>query len=560
MLRRRQFGTMRFEIGEITKKSKALLLDVRNTIKRVGAETGVDLHDIGLPETISGSDRKLKIVLVGQYSAGKSTIIKLLTGADVKIGAGITTDEVKVYDWNDIDIVDTPGIQTGIREDHDAKTEKAIHEADLLMFVVTNEMFNPTIANYFRKLAYKMGKAKEIILIINKMGRIGNSQNERELLKADIREMLEQPYEGYKILSIDEFRPCFIDAESYNDSLEEKDKDYKADLYELSNYEGFIEALNDFATDKGLIGKLKAPLHQIDDALDSAIRKLQEKYADKPENEGALFLLQQKRNAVLKCRKKCCRAVERVIRKYAADIRELGATFSAIINTELTEEKLNKEKETTENSINNLLVELNYDIEDSISKETGELCEEIKTISNGVFAQQVLDHLNEINTETSKSMKGIVEDVNQGIGKLLNKLADKELLGQLAKLIGYKFKPWGLTKLFNKLKVVSEKWPIIGEIISIILAIIDKYKKEKRLEELRSIREDVRKSFNEAASKLEAFGKNEIEKEIKQVFEQTLSDIDEDLNSVKKEDEKRDSAIKQLDALKKLEDELLHSI
>lgn len=551
---------MKFEIGEITKNSKALLLDVKQTVDKISAETGVDLHDIGLPTMISGSDRKLKIVLVGQYSAGKSTIIKLLTGADVKIGAGITTDEVKEYDWNDIDIVDTPGIQTGIREDHDAKTEKAIHEADLLMFVITNEMFNPTIANYFRKLAYKMGKAKEIILIVNKMARIGNSQDERELLKADIREMLEQPYEGYRILSVDEFRPCFIDAESYNDSLEEKDREYKADLYELSNYEGFIDALNDFSTDKGLIGMLKAPLHQIDDALDNAIKKLQENTADNPENESALFLLQQKKGAVLRGKKQCCRAAERVIRKYAAAIRELGASFSSIINSELTEEKLNKEKMSTENAINNLLVELNHEIEDSISEETDALCEEMKSISDGVFAQRVLEELNKVSTVTSESMKETVKNINNGIGKLLDHLADKELLGRLAKLIGYKFKPWGLTNLFKKLQYISEKWPVIGEIISMLFSIYDKYKREQKLEKLRLIREDIRKTFNDAALKLESFGKNEIEKEIKQLFEQTIADIDNDLVAFEKADAKRSNAIQLLNTLKKREEELLNCI
>ena len=551
---------MKFEIGEITKNSKALLLDVKQTVDKISAETGVDLHDIGLPTMISGSDRKLKIVLVGQYSAGKSTIIKLLTGADVKIGAGITTDEVKEYDWNDLDIGDTPGIQTGIREDHDAKTEKAIHEADLLMFVITNEMFNPTIANYFRKLAYKMGKAKEIILIVNKMARIGNSQDERELLKADIREMLEQPYEGYRILSVDEFRPCFIDAESYNDSLEEKDREYKADLYELSNYEGFIDALNDFSTDKGLIGMLKAPLHQIDDALDNAIKKLQENTADNPENESALFLLQQKKGAVLRGKKQCCRAAERVIRKYAAAIRELGASFSSIINSELTEEKLNKEKMSTENAINNLLVELNHEIEDSISEETDALCEEMKSISDGVFAQRVLEELNKVSTVTSESMKETVKNINNGIGKLLDHLADKELLGRLAKLIGYKFKPWGLTNLFKKLQYISEKWPVIGEIISMLFSIYDKYKREQKLEKLRLIREDIRKTFNDAALKLESFGKNEIEKEIKQLFEQTIADIDNDLVAFEKADAKRSNAIQLLNTLKKREEELLNCI
>ena len=331
-------------------------------------------------------------------------------------------------------------------------------------------------------------------------------------------------------------------------------------MYELSNYEGFIDALNDFSTDKGLIGMLKAPLHQIDDALDNAIKKLQENTADNPENESALFLLQQKKGAVLRGKKQCCRAAERVIRKYAAAIRELGASFSSIINSELTEEKLNKEKMSTENAINNLLVELNHEIEDSISEETDALCEEMKSISDGVFAQRVLEELNKVSTVTSESMKETVKNINNGIGKLLDHLADKELLGRLAKLIGYKFKPWGLTNLFKKLQYISEKWPVIGEIISMLFSIYDKYKREQKLEKLRLIREDIRKTFNDAALKLESFGKNEIEKEIKQLFEQTIADIDNDLVAFEKADAKRSNAIQLLNTLKKREEELLNCI
>lgn len=551
---------MKFEIAEITKNSKALLLDIKEALKKISTEAEIDLSDIGLPAMISGEERKLKIVLVGQYSAGKSTIIKLLTGEDVKTGAGITTDEVKVYEWNDIEIVDTPGIQTGVREDHDIKTETAIHEADLLMFVITNEMFNPTIANYFRKLAYKMGKAKEIILIVNKMARIGNDQFVRERLKADIREMLGQPFENYSMISLDEFRPCFIDAESYLVSLEETDKEYKNDLYELSNYEGFIEALNEFSNDKGLTGKLKAPLHQIDDALDNAIRKLNANTADNPQNESTLFLLKQKKDAIIRTKKQCCRAAERVIRKYAAKIRELGADFASIIDSDLTEEKLNEKKLETETAINHLLTDLNNELEDSIEEETQGLSEEISLITNGVFAKNVLENLDRVNTETSKSMKDVADKVNQGIGKLLTQLADKDLVGKLAKLIGFKFKPWGLTKLVDKLEYISKNWPVIGEIISLLFSIFDKYKREQKLEELRMIRDDVRKTFNDAALNLESFGKNEIEKEIKKMFEKTLDDIDTELARVENKDLIRTKALDTIKKLKKREEKIINTI
>ena len=47
------------------------------------------------------TDRKqLKIAFVGQYSAGKSTIISALTGCkDIKIDANVATDKVSEYHW-----------------------------------------------------------------------------------------------------------------------------------------------------------------------------------------------------------------------------------------------------------------------------------------------------------------------------------------------------------------------------------------------------------------------------------------------------------------------------
>ena len=56
-----------------------------------------------------------------------------------------------------------------MRPDHDRLTYRAISEADLLVFVVTNEQFDAHIAKHFRKLAVERGKAHEMMLAVNKM-------------------------------------------------------------------------------------------------------------------------------------------------------------------------------------------------------------------------------------------------------------------------------------------------------------------------------------------------------------------------------------------------------
>ena len=117
------------------------------------------------------------LVFAGQYSAGKSTILKALTGReDIATGAGITTEKALTYNWEGIKVVDTPGVHTELRLDHDEITYRAIADANLLVFVVTNELFDSHLGQHFRKLAIERDKAHEMMLVVNKMRRCARRQ------------------------------------------------------------------------------------------------------------------------------------------------------------------------------------------------------------------------------------------------------------------------------------------------------------------------------------------------------------------------------------------------
>ena len=129
---------------------------------------------------------KIHLVFVGQYSAGKSSILTMLTGRkDIKIGEGITTQKVTKYDWNGIEVIDTPGIHTELRPDHDAISYEAIASADLLVYVVSNELFDSNLGKRFRSVAIDKDKAGEMILVVNKMSRTveGNVPHQQEVIK-----------------------------------------------------------------------------------------------------------------------------------------------------------------------------------------------------------------------------------------------------------------------------------------------------------------------------------------------------------------------------------------
>jgi hypothetical protein len=111
----------------------------------------------------------LTVAFVGEYTAGKSTIISALTGRrDIAISADIATDRTTEYEWNGTHVIDTPGLFTE-RRDHDAITYDAIRRADLVAFCLTHQLFDSITVENFKKLAFDDGYRPKMLLVVNKM-------------------------------------------------------------------------------------------------------------------------------------------------------------------------------------------------------------------------------------------------------------------------------------------------------------------------------------------------------------------------------------------------------
>lgn len=214
----------------------------------------------------------IKIVLVGQYSAGKSSIIKMLTGEDdIRIAADIATDKATSYQWKGVEITDTPGIDTRLRPEHDEISKRAIQEADMLLFVITNELFDENIAKDFKELAFTQNRKNAMLLVVNKMERAndGNSPEQQEIIKQDVARVTAP-------CTPDDFHIGFIDAKCYLDSLTENDEESRQYDRKESGYDAFTKQLDNFAHEKGLVAQLARPLHQ----CQSVLQELDDSYAD----------------------------------------------------------------------------------------------------------------------------------------------------------------------------------------------------------------------------------------------------------------------------------------
>ena len=162
----------KFKLIEFTQQGELILSDVIQEFK------SLQFDESNLPKKLLDENAAVKLVFIGQYSAGKSSIIKMLTGENVAVGADITTQNTGAYSWNSLEIIDTPGIHTGVRPDHDKITYEQINKAAMLIFVITCEGFDRTVGNHFRQLAVEQKRGGNMVLVVNKMDRtsLGNTQ------------------------------------------------------------------------------------------------------------------------------------------------------------------------------------------------------------------------------------------------------------------------------------------------------------------------------------------------------------------------------------------------
>ena len=255
-------ASTRFELLEWTAAGSDLLQRSRKTLSSAPSEMVRQLAG-RIPETILSDDNAVVVVFAGTYSAGKSTIIKALTGRDdIAIGAGIVTELAHTYTWEGVKVVDTPGVHTELRPDHDEVTYRTIADADLLVFVVTNELFDSHLAQHFRRLAIERDKGHEMLLVVNKMRRSakGNSPDAQAVIREDLRKVL-APF------TPEDLRTSFIDAESALDSRVEPDEAFANAMWRKSGMEPFKRELNSFIREKRLTGRYTAALYSLEQVL-----------------------------------------------------------------------------------------------------------------------------------------------------------------------------------------------------------------------------------------------------------------------------------------------------
>jgi GTP-binding protein EngB required for normal cell division len=285
----------------------------------------------------------IRVAFIGQYNAGKSTMISALTGRrDIRIDSDIATDTTSIYDWNGIQIIDTPGLFTD-RKDHDEITYEAIDKADLLVFSLTYMLFDSVTAKNFKHLAYEKGYRWKMMIVVNKMS---DEAGEEEQKIANYRQSLATAIAPY---DLNEFSLSFVDAKDYCEGIDEED-DF---LVEISRFPTFTDALNNFVERRSSLTKFDTPvrivLRQLDDAQNIVMR-------DSIKDTAFFELLSRINRSIQQERDRLRTKVKSITLNLSAAVVNEGSALADLIGA-VSSEDFESHAKQTENKVQSLFEE-----------------------------------------------------------------------------------------------------------------------------------------------------------------------------------------------------------
>jgi len=525
----------------IIKNNEAILGDLENQMKKE-----LDL----LKKRVF-----LTVAFIGEYSAGKSTIVSALTSRrDIKISADIATDRITEYDWNRIKLIDTPGLYTH-RKDHDEITYDAIRQSDLLVFCLTHSLFDSITSENFKYMAFEENFRQKMMLVINKMSsEAGDEEQKINSYKDSISKALE-PYNP------EEFPICFIDALDYVDGIDENDEE----LIEISRFGTFIKELNKFVDNKATLARLDTPIRILLSYLNEASDCLSR---DTNKDDAYIELLKRLNRIVDRERKNLRTKVRNLRLELTSKVLSIGRNLTNKLGQEKNFEELAKKEEL---NIQEMSEETSKGMEQVINESIRSLQEEVKDLLNSQLADnfratiasaekievksaeqsdairrlkkqsenlfKIADKtglkIREMATGSSGSAVGFITKTTGASGSTLH-----QGILTVGRAIGYKFKPWEAVKLAKNLgNIMAVVGPALM-VVSIIMEIAGAREEAKNEKKLSDARRNLNSQFQSIAQDLEL----QFTKELRRVESELYKPVEDQINSARRIEEQEKAA------------------
>lgn len=555
-------------IQQLNQTSLDLFSDVSNAFSSSSSEKLKSRSKL-VPSKFVDEDKKIRIVFAGQYSAGKSSILSILTGKQLEVGQGVTTNKCNFLDWNGLEVVDTPGIHTQKRPDHDEITYKVMSEADLLVFVCTAEGFSEELGAHFRKLLIEKGKGNEMMLVFNKMedSKYGNTkEGQEEFFKCDVLPVISPEY------SAEDLFVTYIDTYCYIDSLDAVGKD-KETLFEMSGFSVLYENINKFIAEKKVIGKCTTSLYKLEQILSEALSEF--KTGDIC-IDGSLELLNQQRKALVDAKEHIKTESYNIIRRKTQEIRNWGYDIANQLSSSDSEKDVNKHLQEKYDATDTVYQKAAKELEEIIQYENNELQKFASKLEKSEFVISLKSAIERKIGDVKMSQKAASQlksgaDKAGEVGKWLSKFATGEstesgwnaifklgtysgsdahkIVLKVGHFFGHKFKPWEAVKTASKIGKFGKILGVGGSLLGVALQIWNDYQESQTEKQLISYRSDIRNTFVEAANVIDMRFDEDTQTWIEEILIPKIVDIDRQIKEIEDEQNIKDKEFSKFNEL-----------
>jgi hypothetical protein len=406
-------------------------------------------------------DTQLKVVVTGAYNAGKSTLLKALTGDDILIDADVATQRTTPYPWHGLLLVDTPGVKAGVENLHDEIAEQAVRDADLVLFVLTLGFFDDETVKHFRHVLVNLHKLPQTLVILNK-----NSQKavSDDICRAELIRALDQPG-----LPLPEFARC--DARDFLLAGDESDSDEREELLASSRIRVVEEAIDRLSKTKGPAGQLLKPF----EAVLATVADIRPLLTPTDEERSLRELLAVRRRELAESRIRLRDGAEAVFAKVSRAIVSEGEALIASVedgiprteNVDLFDGRCRSLAESLGPMMQTVFDnECDHLIADARALEGRPQVALLEAAVDAGFGREVPDGAAGAPPDAASMFASFLGEQVQRQAKSWIQGAVKEgarpgspahsVIYEGGKLLGVKFKPWGAVKWAKRLNVAGQ--------------------------------------------------------------------------------------------------------
>lgn len=472
----------------------------------VALEALAELKDIA-------RDGRPRIHLVGDYNAGKSSFIKRLlldAGSPVpeslEIRANPTTDCAREYDWNGVRLIDSPGFQSG-ETTHTEHALRTFPDASAVIYlfqpnlVLGDDTHLITVLRGDRELGL-VPKQSRTFFVVNRSDELGvDPETDPDAYKqlAERKKTELSLALGARGVSVDPSNVFCMASDPFGLVGNRMDVDAQA-FNSYRDWDGFNHFMAAFRRSRGQLLRVGADRSILEGGI-ARLSRLEARQAAEidqlTEQDGALGRLQMQINeAILEGKRlehKHRADLERLVTEHAAGFRDEVLAEENIEKLKLKAEQL--EQWWNDEALQVELLQWAKKAAEELNAWRVRSFEAIeRRLDSAEFKAAFGDH---------KESAPASPDANQGkrwfmeafdkVGSLMGG-ATRDVVYEIGKALGFKFKPWGAVKLAKTLGKVGAVMSAVGVGLDIVDLFWTEHRNAKREEARQNIAAFLRES------------------------------------------------------------------